>query len=387
MADATITYFPVSNGDTSLVMLTDGTLFVIDLNVTEAAGDEEDPSRYDVHAHLLKEARTDKDARPHVDAFLLSHPDQDHIRGFSAIFFTGDPAKYAKKDKEAGRIVADELWFAPRIFAPWEGKELSADAKAFRKEADRRIELYTRGGEERNSPGNRIRIIGYTDNPDLKGLEAIVTVPGNSISLINGIIRPNFSFFVHAPFRKDTDDKWQIRNDTSIVLQARFNVDGEEGAALAFFGGDTGCAIWEEIIEKSKASTLAWDLFLAPHHCSWTFFSELSSEENTPSERILSFLEEGKREGAIVVASSKPIKDDDDNPPHYNAAILYKEKVGKDRFFCTSEYPTEEKPEALYFRMTKNGPQKDEYSKGSQVVSSAALKATVSTPKTYGPIV
>src|SRR5438309_1706079 len=53
MSDHTITYFPVGNGDTSLIKLADKTTFVIDLNVTESASDEEDPSRYDVHAHFL----------------------------------------------------------------------------------------------------------------------------------------------------------------------------------------------------------------------------------------------------------------------------------------------------------------------------------------------
>ncbi len=384
MADPTITYFPVGNGDTCFIQLSDKTAFVIDLNVTEAASDVEDKSRYDVHGHLLKEVRYDGDARPHVDVFLLSHPDQDHIRGFTGVFYVGDPTKYTKQDKERGLIVIDELWFAPRIFWPWEGKQLTDDAKAFRKEAERRIAVYRTGSGARNLPGNRIRIIGYTDNPDLKGLEAVITLPGTSINLINASVKKDFSFFVHAPFRKDTDDRWQERNDTSVVLQARFTVDGQEGAALAFFGGDAGCAIWEGIIDKSKGPTLAWDLFLAPHHCSWTFLSELPSEENKPSQKILTFLEKSKRTGAFVVASSKPIKDDDDNPPHYQAAELYKGKVGKDRFFCTGEHPNENKPEPLYFRMTKNGPQKDDYPKGSQVVSSAALKATLGTPTTYG---
>lgn len=384
MPDPTITYFPVSNGDTCLLKLADKTTFLIDMNVTEAGGDPEDPSRYDVHAHLLKELRSDADGRPHLDAFLLTHPDQDHLRGVPSVFYLGDPTGYSKNDKEDGRILVDELWFAPRIFWPWEEKDLSEDAKAFKKEADRRIAVFRKGGKERTVAGNRIRVIGYTDNPDLAGLEAIVTVPGGTISLINGRAQQTFEFFVHAPFRKDTDAKWQERNDTSIVLQARFTVDGQDRAALALLGGDARCAIWEAILEKSQAEDVAWDLFLAPHHCSWTFFSELPSEDNEPSKNILNFLEDGHREGAFVVSSSKPIKDDEDNPPHYQAAKLYRKSVGEDRFFCTGEHPNEKKPEPLYFRMTKNGPQKDDFSLGSQIVSSAALKATVTTPKTYG---
>lgn len=384
MADATITYFPVGNGDTSLIKLSDGTTFIIDLNVTEAASDEDDPTRYDVHAHLLKEARSDADQRPHINGYLLSHPDQDHVRGFSAVFYTGDPRKYSDRDKKAGRIIIDELWFAPRVFSPWEEKDLSDDAKAFKKEAERRIAVYRRDKAEAAKPGNRIRIIGYTDNPELKGLEPLIVVPGSSINAINGSTKKDFSFFVHAPFKGDTDDEDEGRNETSIVLQARFTVDGEEGAALAIFGGDAPCAVWEKIIDKSDEATLTWDLFLAPHHCSWTFFSELPSEENTPSEKILDFLKKRKRKGAFIIASSKPIKDDDDNPPHYQAAELYRSVVGKDRFFCTGEHPNEKEPVPLYFRMTKNGPQKDEPSKAKEVAASAALAATISKPQTYG---
>lgn len=384
MPDHTITYFPVGNGDTSLIKLADKTTFVIDLNVTEAASDEDDLARYDVHGHLLREMRSDADGRPHTDGYCLSHPDQDHVRGFATVFYTGDPSKYADKDKRAGRIIIDELWFAPRVFSPWEEKDLSDDAKAFKAEAERRIAVYRKDKAEGAKPGNRIRIIGYTDNPDLKGLEALIVVPGTSINVINGSTKQDFSFFVHAPFKGDTDDKDKGRNETSIVLQARFTVDGVAAAALAFFGGDAPCTVWEDIIDRSEASTLAWDLLLAPHHCSWTFFSELPSEENKPSPKILGFLKNHKRKGAFVVSSSKPIKNDDDNPPHYQAAERYREAVGKDRFFCTGEHPNERRPLPIYFRMTKNGPQKDEYSKGSQVVSSAALTATVTTPKTYG---
>lgn len=380
MADATLTYFPVGNGDTGFIKLSDEATFVIDLNLTDAASDEDDPTRYDVHGHLLKEARKDESDYPHIDGFLLSHPDQDHVRGFRKAFYTGDPAKYSDKDRKAGRIITDELWFAPRIFSPFEEKELSDDATEFKREVDRRISVYRKGGDARNLAGNRIRIIGYTDNPDLKGLEDIMTIPGNTIRLINGSVKKDFEFFVHAPVKKDTDDKWADRNDTSIVLQARFMVDGQENAALAFFGGDAGCAIWETIIEKSPGHSLEWDLFLSTHHCSWTFFSELPSEDNKPSETILNFLDKRKRPGAIVVVSSKEIKDDDDNPPHYMAAELYSKKVGKDHFFCMGEQPTE----PLHFRMTKNGPQKDEYSKRDEVMSSAAVGATVSKPQTYG---
>lgn len=376
MADSSITYFPVGNGDTSLIKLADGTTMVVDIDVCE------DDKKYDVQNHLVRECRTEGGI-PHADSFLLTHPDQDHLRGFDTVFYTGDPAKYSDTDKKKKRIIIDELWFSPRIFCPHE-KDLCDMAKVVKKEADRRMDVYKKDKSQADKPGNRIRIIGYTDNPDFVKLKDRFVIPGNRISEINGAIRQNFSMFIHAPTKKDTDSKWSERNDTSIVFQVTFRVGDVERAALAMFGGDAGCAIFEDIIGKSKNPDLEFDLFLAPHHCSWTFFSENPSEENDPSDTILDFLKNRKRKGAIAIASSKPIKDDDDNPPHYIAKQRYEEIFGAKNFICTGEHPSEEEPEPIYFTMTKNGPVKDDYASKSQVVSSAAIAATVSSPKTYG---
>jgi hypothetical protein len=377
MGEASITYFPVGNGDTSLVRLKDGTSILIDVCIST---DDED--KYDVHGHLIGELRSEEGV-PHLDAFILTHPDQDHIRGWSTYFYSGDPSNYSKSDKKEGRIVADEVWFAPRIFAPHE-KELCQEARDFRKEVNRRIELFRKGSQASSLPGNRFRVAGFTDNPDLKGLEAFMTVPGNVTSKINTSLKNDFEIFVHAPTKKQSDAKWAERNDTSIVLQLRFKVGGDSKAVLAMFSGDAHCGIWSNIIEKSKTSDLEFDLFLAPHHCSWTFFSEEPSENQNPDDGIVDFLSTKKREGAIVICSCKPIKDDDDNPPHYIAYEKYKEIFGDEHVLCTMEEPNEENPEPLYFTMSENGPVKDDYPKKGQVASSAALSATITTPRTYG---
>jgi hypothetical protein len=88
--------------------------------------------------------------------------------------------------------------------------------------------------------------------------------------------------------------------------------------------------------------------------------------------------------GSVGRRSSKPIKDDDDNPPHFIAAKLYRELFGDGNLICTMEHPSEKQPEPLYFTMTKNGPVKDEDPKKGQVLSSAAIASNVSTPRTYG---
>lgn len=73
---------------------------------------------------------------------------------------------------------------------------------------------------------------------------------------------------------------------------------------------------------------LDWDLFLSPHHCSWSFFNDRPQDEHSDpvetSLEILSF----KRNDAFVIASSKKIVDDNDNPPHYEAKEEYLKKLG-----------------------------------------------------------
>lgn len=383
MKDPKITHFPVGNGDCTLITLSDGTLILIDCNITEDSRCE-DESRYDVHAHLLKYGKKLEGRIPHIDAFILSHPDQDHCRGFETTFYTGDPASYSDKHLKAGLLLIDELWFTPRAFSPHE-KDLCDSAKAFRKEALRRMEMHKKQVIGRDNPGNRIRIIGYTNNPDRKGLDHLTTVPGSSVNVIDGKPKVNFRFFVHAPFKIDTDSKWSERNDTSLVLQAQFDVSGTRNAGLVFFGGDAGAAIWEKILEQSKdRTTLQWDLFLAPHHCSWTFFSEQPYGENqTPAEASLKILANA-RKGALVVASCKPILNDDDNPPHWAAAKLYKKQVDADRFYVTSETPNKKQPMPIVFAISANGPVLEEASAVSAIASSAAIQSAVKTPQTYG---
>src|SRR2546423_11188825 len=137
MGDASITYFPVSNGDTSLIKLKDKTTVIIDCNIRSDSRDDEEKSCYDVHTHLLEELERDDQDRPFTDVFVLTHPDQDHCRGFEASFHTGDPSTYKKKEGEPEKIIMGEIYFSRRIFSNYEEKPCD-DAKAFKKEVERR---------------------------------------------------------------------------------------------------------------------------------------------------------------------------------------------------------------------------------------------------------
>lgn len=382
MADHKITFFPVGNGDTTLITLSDSANILIDCNITKDSEDEDIIERYDVKSYLLDVLKEDNDIH-HLDTFILTHPDIDHCRGVSKHFYFGAPNKFSQKDMENEKIMIDEIWFAPRIFNEYK-KDLNDDAKEFRKEAERRIKLYRDGDKSSSEPGNRIRVIGYSDNPDLEGLDEILSIPGNEVKEINGSVKNDFRFFLLAPIKDNTDDEYSDRNDCSIVLQAKFDVKKTSDAGIVLMGGDSTLKIYLEILNKNTLDDLSFDIFLAPHHCSWYFFSEEKYEENPePNDRMVELISSG-RDGCYIIASCKKIEDNDDNPPHYHAAELYKEAVGDANFVCTATYPDEDEPKPLIFTFTENGPVKEEPGKNSSKAVNIAVNNVVEKPKTYG---
>lgn len=384
MPDPSITFFPVANGDTVLIRLADGAHILVDCNITEDSKDLDEPDRYDVHSDLWDLLPRDANDIPYLDAFVLSHPDQDHCRGFATTFYTGKPGDYSKKHREARLIRIDELWFSPRVFVEYKD-QLSEPAIAFRNEADRRVKLHQDRSSDRNAEGNRLRVVGYHELKKLDDIEHLVMGAGTSTSYVNGKSRSGFSAFIHAPFKADSHDKDGARNDTSVVWQLAFDVDKEKRAALVLMGGDAHYPVWEKILEVNKKNnTLEWDIFLSPHHCSWTFFNETPQKENpSPRQGPLDILAMG-RKGALVAASSKKVEEAEPNPPHAAAAKEYKKVVGDKGFHVTGEQFSKKKPVPLVFEFTASGPTKIEESRASTYANSAAARKAVSTPVTYG---
>jgi len=116
---STITFFPVGNGDMTLIALADTaqTKILIDCNIRSSADDPEDSTR-DVAADLRRRLRRDAQGRPYVDAFLLSHPDQDHCNGFAKHFYLGPLGDYPddRKPDDQKRIIIREIWSSPMVF-------------------------------------------------------------------------------------------------------------------------------------------------------------------------------------------------------------------------------------------------------------------------------
>ncbi|WP_205514587.1 hypothetical protein [Longitalea arenae] len=354
-----IKYYPVGNGDMSLIILRDGTTIAIDCNIRQTSVDSTDGTCFDVKKDVLASIKKRND-NPFIDSFVLTHGDLDHCRGFKNHYYCGDPNAYSQEDRDNKLILIDELWFSPMIAE----EHSNDDEDAFQQEAERRLDLHITEHPDRNLPGNRIRIIGYDGNKDYQKLNYLRLTPGKVVSTFNEKAQTTFSLFIHAPFKETLASAEPGKNTNSIVFQARFKekADDDDFAVLAMFGGDADYIAWEIIvtktIESGKAESekaLDWDIFLAPHHCSWTFFNEHNEKEEA-KESSLEVLRY-RRSGGLIISSSKKIEDDDDNPPCYLAKTEYLKVLNKSsEFINTAEHKSEEYQEPIEFTISANGP-------------------------------
>ena len=166
--------------------------------------------------------------------------------------------------------------------------------------------------------------------------------------------------FIHAPFKesvevgKEQDDK----NEVSIVLHMTFLDSNGNTVCRLLTGGDAEHEVWEKIIENNKSDeNLKWNIFQAPHHCSWTFFNETSNKEEVKDSATTIL---GKQLSyAHIVTSCTSIKNLDPKavpPPSEEAAKEYKKqlKSGDDHFLNTEdEHNATKMP--IVFKITENG--------------------------------
>ena len=175
-----IKFYPVGNGDQSLIILKDGTTIMVDCNIRQDSVGSTDASIYDVKKDILNCIKR-SDNVPYVDVFILTHGDQDHCRGFKINFYQGDPKKYSEADKKNNLIRVDAMWFSPMIAE----EHKNDDEEAYQKEAERRLALHRKKDSSKDDAGNRIRIIGYDGNTDYKDLDHLRSIPGDIVNRFN----------------------------------------------------------------------------------------------------------------------------------------------------------------------------------------------------------
>ncbi|RRS02935.1 metallohydrolase, partial [Aquabacterium soli] len=337
---------------------------------------------------LRDRIKKDGKGRPYVDAFLLSHPDEDHCRGLERHFHLGPIADYPDDAKEYKdkKIVIREMWSSPIVFRrASKSHTLCRDAEAFDKEARRRVALNL---EKKFvvDDGDRIQVMGEDVDGKTDDLEPICRKVNTTFNTICGRSSSYFSAYLLGPIEaQDEEDKEELlaKNQSSIIINFTLAADSKTPDGAKFLsGGDAEVYIWREQWSRHKheVAVLQYDLLQAPHHCSWHSLSEDSWSEKKRKAKVDADARSALsqvRSGGFIVASSKPIKDDDKDPPCIRAKEEYEDilKGVGGTFYCTAEYPKEASVEPLEFTVGKNGltpPAKtDSGAKAASVITAA----------------
>lgn len=392
----TITFFPVDCGDMTLIKFgdADGTTLLIDVNIRSDADDPEGEAR-DVAQDLRAKLNKDDQGRPYVDAFLMSHPDEDHCRGLARHFHLGPLEDYPddEEDDEDKKIVIREIWSSPIVFRRKSKiHTLCADALDFCAEARRRVQV----NREHNfdvEDGDRIQLMGEDIDGKTDDLGPIVKLVGESFSSIAGFESSYFSAYLLAPLDASDEEEVEeclVKNQSSVILNITLAADAQNPDGAKFLtGGDAGYFIWNRIWQRRKDTpeVLEYDLLQAPHHCSWHALSKDSwskvGEKGVCDEDARSALSQ-TRDGAVIVASCKPISDGDRDPPCIRAKREYVAIVedAGGQFYCTGEYPDIEAVKPLVFTVTTAGIQSP--SKKESGAKAAAILTSARTPMPHG---
>lgn len=382
---AKITFFPVDNGDMTLLRLADTntTSLLIDCKIRSTADDANDDTR-DVAKDLRDRIKTDANGRPFVDAMLLSHPDEDHCLGLEKHFWLGPIADYSddNKPEKEKRIIIRQIWSSPMVFRrASKNHPLCDDAKAFNKEAKRRIKVNKDNGFSVGD-GDKILIMGEDENGKSDDLIPILIKSGKEFSGINGQASGYLTSLLIGPFGKQDDETEDTlsKNGSSVIIN--FDIKScEFGSSGSKFltGGDAGVEIWERVSDNFLFSDTEYDLLLAPHHCSWRSLSHDSwsekGEDAVVSQKARNALGQAKN-GALIISSSKPIVDDDNDPPCIRAKREYRSIIGHSGIFkCTGEEPSKNNPSPLEIETTGRG------FKLAATLSAAASVTSVTPPR------
>ena len=369
--DRGFVFWPVGSGDSTTIVVDSDTFVQVDLRHLACVDDDDEDPRMAV-IDKLEEILPKVDGKPFLSVFIMTHPDEDHCRGFADLL---------------KRVTIGELWHAPRVFREYP-KDLCDDATAFRKEAKRRVAKIIENGGTAEA-GDRVRVIGYDDllnEDDYRGFPSdLLSIPGSSVSELNGVdCDDRFKAFIHGPFKDDCEGE---RNDTSVALQISL-YDGDATAKALLFG-DLCYAPIKRIFDSSDADDLAWNIFLAPHHCSKSVMyakGEGETEESLKQD-ILDSIEAAAVTPGFIVASSEPIPESNqagDNPPHAKAKHRYEEIV-PDTFLCTQEHPSTKVPEPIIFSFSESGleyqkPEGEEIEKSHSVAAAVLAARGTGTP-------
>jgi len=359
---AYLTFFPVGNGDMVLLKTENGKTMLIDMNIRSPNNDSSGKI-LDVATRLREKLPTDSEGRRYVDALLISHPDEDHCRGLGEHFHLGPPNQCTKNGK---KILIREIWWSPAAYRRAFSLKnvLCDDAMAFYEEARRRVGKY-RATPQHVVSGDRILMLGEDENGKANDSQEILIRVGEVIKKIDGQVDCSLHARLLAPLpSEDEEDEDALsKNSSSTIIQFSLTGNKQPDKCRFLTGGDAEVAVWERLwsLHQQDPDRLSYDILHAPHHCSWHSLSHDSwgdpNVHATVSSKALKALSQA-RDGATIVASSDPIRDDNNDPPCIGAKREYKKIVNgvSGSFDCTGEHPSEQRPDLLEFEIGGHGP-------------------------------
>lgn len=343
-------FWPVGTGDSTTVVVDDDTVLQVDLHDLAKADEEANPEVPVVDR--LVEGLPEKDGRPYLAVFALTHADKDHCLGFADLL---------------DQVHIGELWSTPRLWREFNDPDVEdpcKDAVAFREESERRIEATRAAVAAGTDPtsGNRILVIGHDDesgdHPYADLPDRYKSGPGQAVTSLDGEdCTGRFEAFFHAPFN---DDCAAPRNETSLAMQITLtHPSGTDGKLLLFgdLSHDTIMKIFEYSEYHDRSHYLAWNLLLAPHHCSKRVMYVSNGLGNDVLQTdVINAFQRHERDAAGIVSSSAGIPAADTpgaNPPHRKAADRYMEIA--DQFVCTMQWGSEQRPSPVVFGVDASG--------------------------------
>jgi hypothetical protein len=342
-----IMFWPVGTGDSTTIVVDEDHVVQVDLH--DMAQADLDGAVVTPVVDELAASLPRRNGKPYLAVFVLTHADQDHCRGFADLLKA---------------VTIGELWATPRLWREYENADtvICDDARAFQEEAERRVRA-TRAaaacGEEPAS-GDRILVVGYDTDRDQHAYadlpDQYLTGPGHAVTSLDGDdMSEVFEAFIHAPF---ADDCAAARNETSLALQVTLrDPSGTDGRILLLgdLAHDTIMKIFDYSEAHGREDRVAWDVLLAPHHCS----KHVMYRDGQPQQDVIDALERHARQNPVIVASSMPIparNETGDNPPHAKAKARYLQVVHHDdSFICTQEWPDPIKPRPVVFGLGPDG--------------------------------
>ena len=274
----TMTFFPLGNADCSRIELDCGRTILIDFAATRGTDDDDD-RRCDLPELLRADLK--KKVRDYFDVVAFSHLDKDHFKGAVDFFHL----EHAKKYQDDGRIKINVLWVPAALLT--EASPDDDEARILQKEARHRFR-----------EGKGIRVFSRPERLE-KWCERNGIELKERLHLITnaGEVAPEFSlhkdqveFFIHSPFAiRQNDNTIEDRNEDSLVLQVKFEVDGVQTKALLL--ADSTHEVISQIVDitdsKRNTSRLEWDIAKLPHHCSYrSIGQEKGRDKTTPVPQV-----------------------------------------------------------------------------------------------------